>query len=530
MNKFNFLRQTLLMLAVFSMVLISCEDEEELGPDPIASFQSEISATNYLEVSFTNYSTNATSYSWSFGDGETSVEKDPVHTFAAVGEYTVTLTATNDDEVSKEFSETFTLTDPLEALRALVGDNGKTWRLIREGKSIGVSENPETAFGWWGLDNDGTRPCVYQQSWTFNPDGTMVFDDAGVFWGDDYIFADTQDVFATCFTASDANMINKDGVDISAWLSGTHQFAYDPSAGKITLTGEGAWIGIAKVSPAGDVAVPQSSLESGLVITEEDGYDLMVLSVTGEGWYWQFNYASYTTATEPDIVSFRVDFDFTVDGKTVTFVNNSNDATSYSWDFGDGNSSTEENPVHTYAAEGAYDVVLTGTGANGSKEAAKSVTISLSPTVLAPTPTQAEADVISIYSDAYTDVAGVNIDPDWGQATVTQEVDILSEKVIKMTGLNYQGIDWSGTPQDVSSKTMLHVDVYCLIVTDINLSVIGGGENAVTLATEAGVWMSFDIPLSEYTVPNLAEVIQVKFDDAGTAASPTIFVDNIYFY
>ena len=44
---------------------------------------------------------------------------------------------------------------------------------------------------------------------------------------------------------------------------------------------------------------------------------------------------------------------------TVQFTNNSQNATSYLWDFGDGNTSTAENPSHVYASLGVYDITLT---------------------------------------------------------------------------------------------------------------------------------------------------------------------------
>lgn len=49
---------------------------------------------------------------------------------------------------------------------------------------------------------------------------------------------------------------------------------------------------------------------------------------------------------------------------TVQFLNNSTNATSYTWNFGDGNTSTSANPSHTYATGGDFTVVLTAT--NGS--------------------------------------------------------------------------------------------------------------------------------------------------------------------
>ncbi len=50
---------------------------------------------NLLTATFTNTSTNAISYLWDFGDGMTSTEANPVHTYAATGTYVVTLSATN---------------------------------------------------------------------------------------------------------------------------------------------------------------------------------------------------------------------------------------------------------------------------------------------------------------------------------------------------------------------------------------------------------------------------------------------------
>ena len=532
----NIFAKSFLLLGMFAIAFFpSCKDEETI-PDPIASFQYAISEDNWKEVTFTNYSQHAESFSWAFGDGETSTEQDPTHVFADAGEYTVTLTATNKDGVSVPFSQSITITDPYVALRLLVGESSKDWRLLRDGITMGIGPGliEETGeydyFSWWSLENDGRRPCVYNQTWTFSEDGTMTFDDGGFMWGDDHVFNGTErkDV---CFEATEANMVNKDGVNVSDWLGGTHAFSYNPSSGKLTLTGSGAWMGLLKVSPGGYIAVPGQSIEYDVKISEEQDYDLMEVSVwiAGESHYWQFNYVSYHNwANEPDVVSFMVDFSFEIDDFTVTFTNESKDAVSYSWDFGDGNTSTDENPTHTYDAEGIYEVVLTAANATGdTKEAKKNVTISLNPTEPAPTPTEPEANVISIFSDAYTGITGVNLNPDWGQATATSVIQVEGDEVLKMAGLTYQGIAWEGNAQDVSGKTKLHLDVFCAVVTDVNVSLIGAGENPVKITTEAGVWKSIDILLSEYTVPDLTAIIQMKFD---ATTSPTIFVDNIYFY
>ena len=59
------------LFAGLGMIITSCSDDETL---PKASFTSE--ATE-LAVAFTNTSTDATSYSWDFGDGNTSTDENP---------------------------------------------------------------------------------------------------------------------------------------------------------------------------------------------------------------------------------------------------------------------------------------------------------------------------------------------------------------------------------------------------------------------------------------------------------------------
>lgn len=71
-------------------------------------------------------------------------------------------------------------------------------------------------------------------------------------------------------------------------------------------------------------------------------------------------------------------FGFSASNGTVTFNNNSQFGETYSWIFGDGNASTEENPVHTYQESGSYTVVLTVTNDCGEKTISKLVTVVVS--------------------------------------------------------------------------------------------------------------------------------------------------------
>ena len=58
-------------------------------------------------------------------------------------------------------------------------------------------------------------------------------------------------------------------------------------------------------------------------------------------------------------------YSVSVDGATVTFTNKSEGTTSYKWDFGDGTTSTDESPVHTYPGKGKYVPTLYATTADG---------------------------------------------------------------------------------------------------------------------------------------------------------------------
>ncbi|MEL7120442.1 MAG: PKD domain-containing protein [Bacteroidota bacterium] len=68
-------------------------------------------------------------------------------------------------------------------------------------------------------------------------------------------------------------------------------------------------------------------------------------------------------------------FTVATENLVATFTNTSTDATSFQWDFGDGNTSTEQNPMHTYAEGGTHTVKLTATNANGSSEATQEVSV-----------------------------------------------------------------------------------------------------------------------------------------------------------
>lgn len=87
--------------------------------DPNASFTTSLINTNQFQ--FTNTSTFAESYLWNFGDGSTSIETNPIHTYSMIAPYTVTLTATkcNTEDLTTVYLNLLSLNTitPIEKLK-----------------------------------------------------------------------------------------------------------------------------------------------------------------------------------------------------------------------------------------------------------------------------------------------------------------------------------------------------------------------------------------------------------------------------
>lgn len=149
-----------------------------------------------------------------------------------------------------------------------------------------------------------------------------------------------------------------------------------------------------------------------------------------------------------------------------------------------------------------------------------------SPTMGAPDPVHAPADVISIFSDAYSDVAGTNLNPGWGQATVVTIEPIDGNNTLIYRGLNYQGIEL-GSSQDVTGMTTLHLDVWSSNSSALSVFLISPGpvETARIISVPTSGWSSLELPLSEFAPVDLTNVFQFKFEGNGD-----IFIDNIYFH
>ena len=90
---------------------------------------------------------------------------------------------------------------------------------------------------------------------------------------------------------------------------------------------------------------------------------------------------------------------------SVQFTDLSENAAEWSWDFGDGTNSTEQNPTHTYSAAGNYTVSLTAINANGTDSKSATINVSVK-SVLSVLPGYTNPPTDLDYDNLYEDING----------------------------------------------------------------------------------------------------------------------------
>ncbi len=176
------------------------------------------------------------------------------------------------------------------------------------------------------------------------------------------------------------------------------------------------------------------------------------------------------------------------------------------------------------------------------------VTAPNEPTEAAPTPTAPADSVISLFSDAYTDVTVDRWSTDWDNATVT-DATVAGNAVKLYTGLVFAGIEATSSPIDASAMNRFHMDIWTpdptaapaafkVKLVDAGADgVIGTGgddseqELAFTASTDpalaTGSWVSIDVPLSQFTgLTGTGAIAQLII----SGDPNTVYVDNVYFY
>ena len=384
---------------------------------------------NENTVAFTNTSTNATTFSWDFGDGTTSSETNPAHTYQNDGQYTVILTATNDCGTETIEQVVSTASFPQAAFTATNTNGCGPLTVIFTDQS---SENTTT----WAWSFPGGTPASSTEQ---NP--TVIYENAGTY---SVTLVASNSSGAANITEADLvtvaplptpgfiTDINESQVVFNNTTTNGNQYFWDFGDGTVStetnpvhtylmdgqydviLTAENACgsVGTGVVTVT-IVSLPQpgfiAEVRSGCAPLTVDFQDES--SESTNSWEWNFMGGTPATSDEqhPTVVydapgAYTVvltvsnssgantltqieyievfseavaDFEVTTLDDEINIVNNSTNATGFVWSFGDGTTSTEANPIHVYTASGDYTISLTAIGLCGTVTTTRTVTINI---------------------------------------------------------------------------------------------------------------------------------------------------------
>ncbi len=394
-----------------------------VGDAPQSAFTAAV-ALGETTLALTNQSQGADSYAWDFGDGSASTATEPAHSYAQDGTYTVQLIATNPCGSDTSSQEVTVVTAPAAAFELAAASGCVPFTV----QANDLSSSNTTAWSWSAPGASPETSNERNPSFTFTAPGTYtVFleasNAAGVSLDSIEVFVNSgpEPGFTFQVNGLDAQFSNSSVNSLSyAWdfgdgdgseeASPTHSFD-EPGEYIVTLTaanecGEATMVDTVKIDLAAPVANFTASGNQGcapLTVTFENS------SENAESYSWTFPGGTPATSTEPNpTVTYETpgiysvilmainpagsgaltrqniivaggppqgNFDYVTNGATVSFTNTTEDADSFFWRFGDGNSSDVEEPEHTYSAGGEYTVLLLSTNECGTDTAFQTITL-----------------------------------------------------------------------------------------------------------------------------------------------------------
>ncbi len=304
-------------------------------------------------VNFTDLSTNgATSWNWTFGDGGTSTAKNPSHTYTALGNYTVKLIATNVNGCS----DSITKIQFVKIQAPIVGING----LPIEGCvpfTINPTPNVTTVDGiatyLWDF-GDGVTSTLPNPSHTYPLQGNYTVK----------LFITTNDgctdssVIVNAVRAGNKSIADFSALPLAQCVGQPVQFT------NLTMPSDRwSW-------DYGD-ALGTSTQQNPLYTYLDTGRFTIRLIAWNNGCADTAIKTNYITALPP-VARFSSTFNC-ANKLQVAFTDQSVLPQTWLWNFGDGFTSAAQNPVHTYAAYGLYNVSLTVTNGGCSNTKVNSI-------------------------------------------------------------------------------------------------------------------------------------------------------------
>jgi len=377
---------------------------------PVVAFSgTPLSGTVPLTVSFTDSSANfPTSWLWTFGDGNRSYSQNPVYTYQIPGTYNVSLTATNTagsgnltktNYITVNPIVTYTINatatppggsiSPSGTVIVLLGNNQAFTISPDTGYSIadvlvdGVSNGTISSYTFTNVAANHTINATFAiNQYTINAtsgaNGTVT--PAGltlVNYGSSQTYNITPNIG---YNVADVEVNNASVGSVT-----TYQFTNVNANQTISATFAINQYTITPSISGGNGTISPNTVQTvnygdtpTFNFTPNSGYHLNTVTVNGSLVTPTGN--SYTfppvTTNQTIVGTFLVNppvANFTGTPRTgaiplaVTFTDiSTNNPTSWLWNFGDGNTSTAQNPTNTYVAAGNYSVQLTATNAGGS--------------------------------------------------------------------------------------------------------------------------------------------------------------------
>jgi PKD repeat protein len=338
-------------------------------------------ACEELACQFTDASTDrdgtVTGWAWDFGDGSGSADPEPSHTYSASGTYTVTLTVTDDGGSTGTSSKQVAVT----ASPASPGNNAPHADFEVACKDL------RCTFTDRSRDDDGS---IASRLWDFGDGSTATERHPS----HTYASGGRYDVVLTVADDDGASATRTRQAEAAAPpptpppQGPPPPDTNDPPQAEFQVTCQELRCAFTDQSRDEDGSITGRRWDFGDGTTSEArnpshsytsaGQFTVVLAVTDDdGASDTQTHAAQPTEPaappppEPNTPP-RAEFAVTCQDLTCTFTDRSEDGdgsiASRRWDFGDGVSSTERNPSHTYAAAGRFDVVLTVTDDDGAMD------------------------------------------------------------------------------------------------------------------------------------------------------------------
>ncbi len=317
-----------------------------VGLAPVAHFESNY-AYNVVPttVAFQDFSTGTKplTYLWDFGDGGTSADANPSHTYIRQGLYTVSLTVTNRYGTSTE-----TKTDYIAiglGPRAAFTAHPTTGSVPLIVMFTDQSTGHPTSWKWYFGDGSTSTEQNPYHSYRAAGDYTVILSVSN-----EYGSSDTSKAYLIHVIPA-----------LNARFTAKPDYGNVPLVVKFTDTSTGtpeAWYW--------DFGDGTTSAEPDPVhtFTTPGTYDVNLTVTRGMDKDSAFD---TITAGGVPLADFVADATTVGVGTAVRFTDQSKyDPESWSWDFGDGGKATGQNPVHTYTVKGIYTVALTATNKNGA--------------------------------------------------------------------------------------------------------------------------------------------------------------------